>query len=141
MIPARSLAIGMVASGLSRDERNKLTMSMDKEKKRQIIDEYKQRKTTGGVYKVTNTANGRYLLKGEIDLQSFQNRFNANQRFGSCLNPKMQSDHKQYGPEVFVLEFLEEIEKKEEESAMGFKDRIKRLEASWAEKFDPEKAY
>ncbi|MDD3168337.1 MAG: GIY-YIG nuclease family protein [Eubacteriales bacterium] len=116
-------------------------MAMDKDRKREIVSEYKQRKTTGGVYKVTNTANGRYMLKAEVDLQSFRNRFNFSMRMKSCLHPKMQKDFSQYGAEVFTLEFLEETEKKEEESAMGFKDRLKRLEEAWAEKFDPEKAY
>lgn len=116
-------------------------MGMDKDKKREIISEYKQRKTKGGIYKVTNTANGRYMLKAEVDLQSFQNRFNFAMRMGTCLHPKMQKDFKEYGPGVFELEFLEEVEKKEEESNMGFKDRLKRLEEDWSEKFDQEKSY
>jgi hypothetical protein len=116
-------------------------MSIDKNKKREIVSEYKQRKTTGGIYKITNTVNGRYLLKAEVDLQSFQNRFNFNQRMKGCLHPKMRKDFDEFGYDVFVLEFLEEVEKKEEESTMGFRDRLKRLEEVWAEKFDKEKAY
>lgn len=116
-------------------------MGMDKDRKREIISEYKQRKTTGGVYKVTNTANGRYLIKAEVDLQSFQNRFDFAQRMNTYLHPKMQKDHKEYGSQVYVLEFLEETEKKELESDMGFRDRLKRMEEAWAEKFDKEKAY
>ena len=116
-------------------------MGMDKEKKREIISEYKQRKTKGGIYKVTNTANGRYMLKAEVDLQSFQNRFDFAMGMGTCLHPRMQKDFKEFGPGVFALEFLEEVEKKEEESDMGFKDRLKRLEESWSEKFDQEKSY
>jgi len=76
-----------------------------------------------------------------VDLPSFRNRFNFNRRMNSCLHPKMQKDHKEYGSEVFELEILEEVEKKEEESAMGFRDGLKRLETAWAEKFDREKAY
>lgn len=116
-------------------------MTVDKDRKREIVSEYKQRKTTGGIYKITNTANGRYMLKAEVDLQSFQNRFNFSMRMKSCLHPKMQKDFNQYGAEVFTLEFLEEAEKKEDESAMGFKDRLKRMEEVWAEKFDRELAY
>ena len=36
---------------------------------------------------------------------------------------------------------FQEVEKKEDESNMGFRDRLKRMEEAWAEKFDPEKAY
>ena len=116
-------------------------MSMDKERKREIVNEYKQRKTKGGVYKVTNTANGRYMIKAEVDLQSFQNRYDFNQKMKGCLHPKMQKDHKEFGSDVFVLEFLEEVEKKEDESNMGFRDRLKRMEEAWAEKFDRSKSY
>lgn len=116
-------------------------MPMDKERKREIVSQYKQRKTKGGVYKVTNTANGRYMIKAEVDLQSFRNRFNFAMRMNTCLHPKMQKDHNEFGSEVFVLEFLEEVEKKEDESDMGFRDRLKRMEEAWAEKFDKDKAY
>jgi hypothetical protein len=116
-------------------------MSIDKDRKREIVSEYKQRKTTGGVCKITNTANGRYMLKAEVDLQSFQNRFNFSMRMNSCLHPKMQRDFNEYGAEAFTLEFLEETEKKEDESTMGFRDRLTRMEKAWAEKFDREKAY
>ena len=114
---------------------------MDKDKKREIVSEYKQRKTAGGVYKVTNTESGRYMLKAEVDLQSFQNRFNFSKKINSCLHPKMQKDFNQYGAEAFTLEFLEETVKKEDESDMGFRDRLKRMEEVWAEKFDRDKAY
>jgi hypothetical protein len=60
-------------------------------------------------------------------------------RMGTCLHPKMQRDFSQYGAEAFELEFLEEVEKKEEESQMGFRDRLKRLEETWADKFDKRK--
>ena len=118
-----------------------IRMTIDKERKKEIINEYKQRKTTGGVYKITNTVNGKYILKAEVDLQSFQNRFNFSMRINSCLHPKMQKDFNEFGAEAFVLEFLEEVEKKENESMMGFRDRLKKLEEAWMEKYDREKAY
>jgi hypothetical protein len=53
----------------------------------------------------------------------------------------MQKDFNEFGAEAFVLEFLEEVEKKENESMMGFRDRLKKLEEAWMEKYDREKAY
>ena len=41
-------------------------MSIDKEKKKEIISQYKQRKVTGGVYKITNKINGKYMIKAEV---------------------------------------------------------------------------
>ncbi len=108
-------------------------MAIDKDRKREIVSEYKQRKTTGGVYKITNTANGRYILKAEVDLQSFQNRYNFSVRMNSCIHPKMQKDFNEYVAGVFMLEFLEEAEKKEDESTMASGTGKKAGEA-WAEK-------
>ena len=116
-------------------------MGIDKERKKEMISAYKQKKTTGGIYKITNTVNGKYMLKAEVDLQSFQNRFEFSKRVNSCLHPKMQKDFKEFGADTFILEFLEEVQKKEEESTMGFRDRLKRLEEQWTERFDREKAY
>lgn len=116
-------------------------MGIDKDRKKEIVSEYKQRKTTGGVYKITNTANGKYMIKSEVDLQSFQNRFEFTQKTRGCLHTKLQRDFNEFGPDVFTLEFLQEVEMKEDESRMGFKDRLKKLEEAWAEKYDSEKAY
>ncbi|WP_027400199.1 GIY-YIG nuclease family protein [Anaerovorax odorimutans] len=114
---------------------------MDKETKKEIVSEYKQKKTTGGVYKITNTINGRYFIKAEIDLQSLQNRFEFNKKIGSCFNPKMKADFEEYGVDAFELEFLEELEKKNEESPKNFRDKLKKLEENWIEKLGLEKMY
>ncbi len=109
---------------------------IERDKKKELVAQYKQKKTKGGVYKITNTANGRYLIKAEVDLQSFQNRFQFAMKMNSCIHPKLQKDFNSFGAEVFSLEFLEEVTQKEEESTMGFRDRLKRLEKEWLEKND-----
>lgn len=116
-------------------------MSLDKDVKRDIITEYKQKKTSGGVYKITNSVNGKYMIKAEIDLQSFQNRFEFTKKIGGYLHPKMRLDVEQYGADAFELKFLEEVEKKPEESPKAFKDRLVKLEEKWLEKEDPELKY
>ena len=131
----------MLRAVLVRKKGKVRNMNIDKEKKREIISEYKQRKTTGGVLKVTNTGSGKYWVKAEIDLESFENRFIFMKKTGTALQPKMQRDFNEYGAESFTLEILERVEKKEAESPGGFKDRLKRLEAAWLAKFDPEKSY
>lgn len=116
-------------------------MNLDKNKKKEIVSQYKQRKTTGGVYKITNTVNGKYMIKAEVDLQSYQNRFDFARKTGGGLHPKLEGDFREYGADAFILEFLEETEMKESESHMGFKDRLKKSEELWASKFDSNKAY
>ena len=118
-----------------------MEIEVDKERKREIITEYKQRKETGGVFRLVNEKTGRYWLKAERDLESFKNRIEFSKRVNTCPMGKMQKEWNEFGAGSFLLEILEEIEKKETESRTGFRDRLKKLEESWAEKFDKEKAY
>jgi hypothetical protein len=111
------------------------------EKRKEIMYEYKERKTTGGIYKITNSANGKSLIKGEIDLRGMQNRFNFSVSTGSCVNPKMQKDWKEFAGKSFTFEILEEIEMKVDMSVVEFKAELKKLEEKYVSQIDKEKLY
>lgn len=114
---------------------------MKNEKRKQVIYEYKEKKTTGGVYKITNTETGKSLIKGEIDLKSMENRFNFSVSINSCLNPKLQNDWKKYGPKSFKFEILEEVEKKSELDNRQFKKQLNELAEKYIEELDKEQLY
>lgn len=106
----------------------------DKKTRKEFILEYKEKTTSGGVYKITNTANGKYLIMADIDLKSYQNRFNFSIKTGGCLHPKLEKDFKKYGADVFKLEILEEIDMKEDENISMFKEKLKKLKEKYEEK-------
>lgn len=106
------------------------TMKID-DKKKQAIYEYRERKTTGGVYKITNTANSKSLIRCEIDLKSMKNRFDFSVSTGSCVNIKIQKDWKVFGAKAFEFEILEEIEMKNDMSIIDFKKELKNLEEKY----------
>ena len=111
------------------------------EKRKQAIYEYKEKKTTGGVYKITNTETGKSLIKGEVDLQSMQNRFNFSVSVNSCLNIKLQKDWNKYGAKSFTFEILEETEMKPEMDRREFKKYLNELAKKYTEKMKPEELY
>ena len=111
------------------------------EKRKEVVYEYKERKTTGGVYKITNTVNGKSLIKGEIDLKSMENRFKFSISVNSCINPKMQKDWKEFGAKAYTFEVLEEIEMKSEMSIVEFKKELKKLEEKYISQIDKEYLY
>ena len=133
-------------------EKNKLTnsdigdakgvknMKID-EKKKEAIYEYRERKTTGGVYKITNTANSRSLIRCEIDLKSMKNRFNFSVSTGSCVNIKIQKDWKTFGAKAFEFEILEEIEMENDMSIIDFKKQLKDLEEKYISEANKENLY
>ena len=95
---------------------------------KEINDEYKSRKLCGGVYTITNSVNGKYLLGYAADLKSIQNRFQFTITSGSSVHPKLQKDWEEYGAQVFSLEVLEELEQKPDQSQAEFMEDLKILE-------------
>ncbi|UNC91333.1 GIY-YIG nuclease family protein [Candidatus Contubernalis alkaliaceticus] len=116
-------------------------MSNKSERKKELILEYKSRKISGGVYKITNTANGWYWLKADLNIQGQKNRFEFSKKTNSCVLLRLKKDWDQYGSQAFTFEILEEIEMKDTQTLKEFKDDLLVLEEMWAERFDAEKSY
>jgi hypothetical protein len=110
-------------------------------RRKDITNAYKNRKLHGGVYIITNTVNGKYLIDHVANLQSAQNRFQFAITTGSTLHPKLQKDWKELGAQAFTFEVLEELEQKPEQSQSAFMDDLATLEQLWRTKFDASKAY
>ena len=111
------------------------------DRRKELINEYKGRKLSGGVFKITNTITGNYMLNHAIDLQGSQNLFDFSVATGSCVNTKVQKDWKEFGGKAFAFEVLEEIEINEDQSLKEFKEDLKALEQLWRERLDPSKEY
>ena len=112
---------------------------MDKRKK--LINEYKQRKQTGGIYKITNSLNGRYILGSTRDLRAMQNRFAFSVTTELCIHIKLQEDWQEFKGKTFTFDILELIEKKEAQSQDEFIDDLQTLEEIWRGKFDASNEY
>ena len=111
------------------------------EKRKILKEEYKQRKHIGGIFRVTNTENGRYLLAYAVNLQAKQNAFDFMVSSSSCFHHKLSKDWAAFGANAFIFEILESLEKKEEQSQDEFLEDLKILEQIWGEKLDPSMRY
>ena len=114
---------------------------LDMDKRKTLINEYKQGKIIGGIYRVTNTRNGMYLLDYATNLQAKQNSFNFMVSSGSCLDYRLQKDLVAFGAKAFIFETLEALEKKKEQTQDEFIDDLKMLEKLWAEKLNSSARY
>lgn len=110
-------------------------------RRKEIINEYKERKLRGGVYTITNTLNGKYLIDYAANLQSVQNRYQFALTTGSTLHPRLRKDWDELGAKAFTLEVLEELEQKPEQSQAEFMDDLKILEQLWRANLDASKEY
>jgi hypothetical protein len=111
------------------------------DKRKELSNEYKSRKLRGGVYTITNTINGRYLLAFESELASALKRFNFLVATGSCVPLKMQKDWAEFGAKTFEFKVLEEIEMKPDQSQSEFTDDLKTLVEIWRQKLDVRNEY
>lgn len=109
--------------------------------RKEIIHEYKMRRLCGGVYTITNTVNGRYLIEHAANLKSAQNRFQFSVTTGSAVDARLQKDWREAGALAFQFAVLEELEQKPEQSREEFIDDLKTLEQLWRANLDASKAY
>ena len=109
--------------------------------RKKLVNEYKQRKLTGGIYRIINSLSGMHLLGSTHDLKAMQNRFNFSVSTGSCIHPRLERDWKECGGEAFTFEILDSIQMKEGQSRDEFTDDLKILEELWRGKLNASNAY
>jgi hypothetical protein len=111
------------------------------ERKKALRQSYRERKVTGGGFRVVNTKSGRFFLKGETDLKGAENRFEFSHLTDTCFHPAMQSDWKTFGKEAFAFEVLEELSKKDTQTDREFREDVALLEEIWADKLGKDRRY
>lgn len=116
-------------------------MSQDKQKRKDIIMEYKEKKAIGGVCSITNIENDKVLIVSAADVHGLKSKFEFAKQTNLCTYNKLQKDWKKYGADKFEFAVLEEVEQEEGQSLKEFKEDIKELEELWSERFDEEELY
>ena len=110
-------------------------------RRKEILNEYKERKRSGGVYKITNTMSEKYLLGHAADLKSVQNHFQFAVTTGSAMHPRLKKDWEEMGGAIFALEVLEEMEPRDGQSQAEFIEDLKTLEQLLRDNLDLTKEY
>lgn len=114
---------------------------MDRQNKKEMTSAYRDRRVIGGVCAIKNTVNGKVLISAVTDLQGYRNRYEFIRSTNGCMDVRLQNDWKRYGAGAFTFEVLEELEKKDSQTAGEFSNDIKTLKDIWLEKFNPDRLY
>ena len=107
--------------------------SMDRRK--ELIQQYKEMKTEAGVYQIKNTKNQKVFVVSTPNLKTMNGK-PMMLCMGGHKNEKLQEEWNKFGEEAFVFEVLEVLKEKEE----GYFDKtgeLKELEKKWLEKLQP----
>ena len=102
---------------------------------------YKERKVVGGVYTITNTVNGKYIVGHTANLDGIRNRFQFAVTTGSAVDPRMRADWAQHGAQSFRLDTLEELEQRADQSPAEFATDLEALEQMLRATLDPALTY
>ena len=110
-------------------------------RRKEILQEYKERKMVGGVYTITNQTNGKYVIDHSPNLQSVQNHFQFATKMGSPMQLKLKKDWTELGAQAFKLEILEELAQRPDQTDAQFIDELKTLEQMCRTNLDKSKEY
>jgi hypothetical protein len=109
---------------------------MEKPSKRELKENYKNRKVTGGIYCIKCDGNGRVWMKTAKDMAGHKNKFEFFVSTNTCPEPGMFKEWRQYGAKSFSFDILEEINKGETQTDREFSDDIDVLYQLWLDKQD-----
>lgn len=109
--------------------------------RREISRNYKERTLHGGIYTITNTLNGKYLIGHAADLASARNRFQFAVMTNNAPDYRLRDDWAASGAQAFTFAVLEELEQKPDQSQADFMADLNTLEDLWRANLDPTNAY
>lgn len=110
-------------------------------RRKELLKEFKERKPVGGVYRIVNGKNEKYLLGHVANIKSIQNQFQFAQKNGGLIDYKLKKDWEEQDHQDFKLEVLEEVEQRDDQTQAQFMDELKTLEQLHRANFDPAKEY
>jgi hypothetical protein len=95
--------------------------------RKELKEEYKQMKFTMGVFRIRNIVNGKVFIGSSNDLKAIWNAQKFQLEAGLHQNAGLQIEWKEFGPENFVYEIVEEI-LPSEDKVIDYDKEIKALE-------------
>lgn len=104
--------------------------------RKDLIRAYKERRKPAGIYRITNTVNGKVLLGSSLNLDGVLNGQRFRLDMGSHRNAALQAEWKSYGAAAFVLDIVEEVVFSDAPH-FNLDDELTLLEQIWLEKLEP----
>ena len=105
---------------------------MSKERRKELLAAYKEKKPRPGVFAVRCTVTGQTWVKGAPNLDNCRNGVFAALRFGGHPNKALQAEWAAHGPDAFVLEEIEVLEG-DDLSGWELTSKLQSRERHWRE--------
>lgn len=109
-----------------------------KNRRKQLVEQYKQMKPDMGIYVVRNMNNQRCWLDVTQDLKSRMNRTRFQLEAGMHPVSELQKDWQELGADRFEFEILEVLKYDKDESKTDYSEELEMLKILWQEKLAKE---
>jgi hypothetical protein len=106
------------------------------DRRKELTIAYQQTPRPMGVFRWTNTVNGKIYIAGSPNLDGAHNRDVFTLRMGVSRNKELQQEWNEYGEQAFIFEVLERIKPKED-LKHNYTKEIQALERKWLDELQP----
>ena len=107
---------------------------MDKRRKKELREQYKQMKPQMGVLIIRSTVTPKCYIQATQDLRGVMNGARVRLEAGIHPNKELQKEWNEFGSESFVIEVLESLEYEKDESKTDYSDDVALLQMMWEER-------
>ena len=107
---------------------------MDMNKRKELIEAYKQIKTYMGAVQIKNNTNGKIFIDSYPNLKNKWFTLQMQLDMGRFANAQLQKDWKEFGSGAFTYEILEQ---KETDKVTDIRWEVKQIIKPWLEKLQP----
>lgn len=114
---------------------------MERNRKKELIAAYKERKVVGCVYEIRCAGNGMCLVKADSDASRAENRLAFAKSTNACFISALSKDWEDYGAESFSFRILETLEKKAEQTDREFAADLAAMAELLRESYPGDKLY
>lgn len=111
--------------------------TIDAQKRKEIIKNYKQMSTPMGVYQIKNLKNGKILVGSAKNLYARKNREMMSFSLKLCEIKELQEAWDELGDNGVVFEVVDTLEPKKDEPNYNYTKDLETLEELWLEKLQP----
>ena len=107
---------------------------MDKQRRKELQQRYKEMKTYMGVYQITNTVTGKIFISTCPNLKNRWLTLRMQLDMGRHANSQLQRDWSELGEDSFTYQVMEEKEVTED---TGTRWELRQMEKAWLERLQP----
>lgn len=111
---------------------------LDKQRKKELQQQYKQMKPDMGIFVVRNKQTGKSHLVTSQNLKGKMNSVRFQLNFGNYPKRELQRDWTTLGEDRFEMEILEKLKYDKDESKTDYSEELDILQMMWEEKMAKE---